>query len=267
MANNHDRENNQPDVEEEFNFDDTLDEGEHVESVSEAFPQRKGMMLPVVLGLVVLGFIAWKIYPLLSPAKSPQEEIRQSENIVVPPPKVSTPLPAEQNKVAPSPDTRLPAWSEAEQNSTSIQINQQLLKLQTKVDNQEKIYKQQIMVLHRELQNVETLYTNTQKTMMELQQNLVALSSNLQEVSAQINAIRAQKMSPPKSTVQAKPNLEAKSTNLVIYAIIPGRAWLRSATGKTITVTEGDTLTGYGKILKIDAANAVVLTTSGVSIR
>lgn len=54
---------------------------------------------------------------------------------------------------------------------------------------------------------------------------------------------------------------------LVVHAIIPGRAWLKTREGTTITVTEGDTLDRYGKVLVIDAANGVVITSSGVTLR
>jgi hypothetical protein len=52
-----------------------------------------------------------------------------------------------------------------------------------------------------------------------------------------------------------------------VHAIIPGRAWLKSAQGQIITVAEGDAIGNYGKILVIDAANSVVLTSSGVAFR
>ena len=51
----------------------------------------------------------------------------------------------------------------------------------------------------------------------------------------------------------------------VVHAVIPGRAWLKSTKGQIITVAEGDTVGNYGKILVIDAANGVVLTSSGVT--
>jgi hypothetical protein len=53
----------------------------------------------------------------------------------------------------------------------------------------------------------------------------------------------------------------------MVHAVIPGRAWLKSSKGQITTVTEGDTIGNYGKILVIDAANGVVLTSSGVTFR
>lgn len=53
----------------------------------------------------------------------------------------------------------------------------------------------------------------------------------------------------------------------VVHAVIPGRAWLKSSQGQIVTVSEGDTIQDYGKILVIDAANGVVLTSSGIAFR
>jgi prefoldin subunit 5 len=52
-----------------------------------------------------------------------------------------------------------------------------------------------------------------------------------------------------------------------VHAVIPGRAWLKSARGQIMTVTEGDSIGNYGKVLVIDASNGVVLTSSGVAFR
>jgi len=48
-----------------------------------------------------------------------------------------------------------------------------------------------------------------------------------------------------------------------VQAIIPGRAWLKSDNGDTLTVAEGDTLKGYGRITKIDPYDGTVLIDTG----
>lgn len=58
-----------------------------------------------------------------------------------------------------------------------------------------------------------------------------------------------------------------ESPEYTLHAVIPGRAWLKSSTGQIITVTEGEVLGNYGKVLVIDAANSIVLTNSGVTFR
>ena len=43
-----------------------------------------------------------------------------------------------------------------------------------------------------------------------------------------------------------------------VQAIIPGRAWLKSENGDTVTVAEGDTLKGLGRVVKINPYDGVV---------
>lgn len=43
-----------------------------------------------------------------------------------------------------------------------------------------------------------------------------------------------------------------------VQAIIPGRAWLKSDAGDTVTVAEGDVLRDYGRVTKIDPYDGVV---------
>ncbi len=52
-----------------------------------------------------------------------------------------------------------------------------------------------------------------------------------------------------------------------VHAIIPGRAWLKSASGQIITVTEGDKIGDYGTVAVIDSANGLVRTSSGIILK
>lgn len=51
-----------------------------------------------------------------------------------------------------------------------------------------------------------------------------------------------------------------------VQAIIPGRAWLKSESGDTVTVAEGDILKDYGRIAKIDPYDGVVEIDTGNKI-
>jgi len=63
------------------------------------------------------------------------------------------------------------------------------------------------------------------------------------------------------------PGITPDEPEFVVHAVIPGRAWLKSSKGQIITLTEGETIGNYGKVLVIDAANGVVLTSSGITFR
>jgi hypothetical protein len=51
-----------------------------------------------------------------------------------------------------------------------------------------------------------------------------------------------------------------------VQAIIPGRAWLRSDNGETVTVAEGDMVRGLGRVTKIDPYDGVVEINTGNKI-
>ena len=68
-----------------------------------------------------------------------------------------------------------------------------------------------------------------------------------------------------RTTYQA-PKQSDSANVYYIQAIIPGRAWIRTSNGQTITVAYGDELAGLGKVTKIDAENGVVITSSGAKV-
>ena len=51
-----------------------------------------------------------------------------------------------------------------------------------------------------------------------------------------------------------------------MQAIIPGRAWLRTENGETITVAEGDMLKSLGRVTKIDPYDGTILIDTGVKV-
>ncbi len=51
-----------------------------------------------------------------------------------------------------------------------------------------------------------------------------------------------------------------------VQAIIPGRAWLKSESGDTVTVAEGDYLKKYGRVTKIDPYDGIVAIDTGNKI-
>ena len=78
----------------------------------------------------------------------------------------------------------------------------------------------------------------------------------------------------PSTLSKGKPGKSEKEGAIVlaepeytVHAVVPGRAWLKSSKGQIVTVAEGDSIAHYGKVLVIDAANGVVLTSSGVAFR
>jgi len=94
---------------------------------------------------------------------------------------------------------------------------------------------------------------------------LSRLGKSMQDVKAPASISTSRPLSGPSDTVAevvARPTPEIKSS-YTVQAIIPGRAWLKSDAGDTITVAEGDILKKIGRIIKIDPYDGVVQIDNG----
>ncbi|MBI2790824.1 MAG: hypothetical protein HYX61_02600 [Gammaproteobacteria bacterium] len=289
MADNVNDDNNDPkeheeEFGEEFDFEsgsevDPLapEDSEGAEETSMEPPpvKHKNIMLPMVIGIVVVGFIGWKVYSMLSAPKELPTDLGEKL-----PPKQQTVSP----KVDLQPQKAIPNLEEAQQQAKLAQSEEAVTtKLQKKLDELQATNKQQIDALHRDLSIAQQNAANATKNLATMQHDVQTLSATVQELTAQIKAIRddqlaliakeeerqqkARQKAKPKSQKISPKSAAFTTPHLTVHAIIPGRAWIRTADGKTITITEGDTVGEYGKVLKIDAPNGVVLTSSGVTLR
>ena len=109
----------------------------------------------------------------------------------------------------------------------------------------------------------------TLKSQTQAQQATQSPQGLKQQTDADMQAIYSSNSGNKYETKPAAPSptLVGSAATMSVHAIIPGRAWLKSKDGSTLTVTEGDTLDRYGKVLVIDASNGVVITSSGVTLR
>lgn len=118
----------------------------------------------------------------------------------------------------------------------------------------------------------------------QTQQHLASVDQSLQQVSNQLNAVATQMggLSAQVKTLEAVAAQQAKTKaqqqkkqdavtrtkmNYFVQAVIPGRAWLKSPNGQSLTVAAGDTIPGYGKVLSIDSYSGTVVTSSGQMIQ
>jgi len=106
---------------------------------------------------------------------------------------------------------------------------------------------------------VQTL--NSRVAVMEAQLNKVVQSTT--------NTMKRQRPSIPsqvRPALPANPPVVENRTGYTVQAIIPGRAWLKSASGETLTVAEGDNIKGLGRVSKIDPYDGVVEINTGSKI-
>lgn len=93
-----------------------------------------------------------------------------------------------------------------------------------------------------------------------LEATLAHIDQSMQSSRAQANKDAAAIMQAPASTQVQVASMQPTESHVsyTVQAIIPGRAWLKSEGGETVTVAEGDTLKGYGRVMKIDPYDGVV---------
>ncbi len=112
-----------------------------------------------------------------------------------------------------------------------------------------------------------------QRTLAALQQQAMNSASQIAAIQIQLESVNQSLLAlsdelKPKP-VPKKPTKSSKVTvpRYYVQAIVPGRAWLQSSDGKTITVSPGDPVSQYGRVTRVDPDNGTVSTTSGTVFR
>ncbi|SRR5579883_191045 len=96
------------------------------------------------------------------------------------------------------------------------------------------------------------------------QERIQALNRRIAELEATLNkmtqVMRDEGLVRPVMVGPSVPPMRPAEPRMVytVQAIIPGRAWLKSDSGETVTVAEGDLLKDYGRIIKIDPYDGIV---------
>jgi len=106
-----------------------------------------------------------------------------------------------------------------------------------------------------------------------LQNQLQLLNTRVANMEGQLNQLvqalshqtDRRNNSAPTSQTQPQASPEPKIPYNV-QAIIPGRAWLRSDSGETITVAEGDQIKDLGRVSKIDPYDGIVEINTGTKV-
>lgn len=106
-----------------------------------------------------------------------------------------------------------------------------------------------------------------------LQDQVQALNSRMVSMESQLSQLvqaltkQAQESKLPSddmsSSLPAQSYGTTSSSSYNVQAIIPGRAWLKSKNGETLTVAEGDVIKNLGRVARIDPYDGVVEINTG----
>lgn len=112
-----------------------------------------------------------------------------------------------------------------------------------------------------------TINNNFQEVMgkmAEISKAVTNLSAITEAQSREIERLVAQKAKKAKPIVAQSTSAPIK---YYLQAVIPGRAWLMSTSGNSVTVRVGTVVQGYGIVKLIDAIQGRVMTSSGQIIK
>lgn len=133
----------------------------------------------------------------------------------------------------------------ATETQASIMANEKLIRdMQTTYNSKLEEFAAQNKFLQDQMQNMNSRVVNMEN---QLNQLIQAWTRANQQQSSNNNA--------------AEDKMVKSAYN--VQAIIPGRAWLRSDNGDTVTVAEGDTLKNLGRVTKIDPYDGIVEINTG----
>jgi len=109
-----------------------------------------------------------------------------------------------------------------------------------------------------------------QAKVQELTNRLSTLEASLNQLTQvlQVGSSKPQQPPVPPAMVQVSPGAKPMEPKMAytVQAIIPGRAWLKSDAGDTVTIAEGDVLKDFGRVTKIDPYDGVVDIDTGAKV-
>jgi intracellular multiplication protein IcmG len=113
-----------------------------------------------------------------------------------------------------------------------------------------------IQNLQTQLSDLQNAFSQAQSDNQQLRSTLGALTEQVKSLSEQLNKLIAQ--GAPKKT--------GRQLYFHLRAVVPDRAWIASGSGETRTVTVGDRIQSYGKVVAIYPQQGIVQTSSGRKI-
>lgn len=123
--------------------------------------------------------------------------------------------------------------------------------------------KDELSDVNDSIDSIKSALSSMSSKMADLNDNIDSL---MQEIKSQRQALLALKRKP-KRRVRTRRYVSRPKLTYYVQALIPGRAWLRTSTGKRITVVEGSRISGLGVVKVIDPHQGEVIMSNGTKIR
>lgn len=117
--------------------------------------------------------------------------------------------------------------------------------------------------VHQRISSIDAQMSSLQN----LTQNMASQVKKVQQVQQRQQQISQAVMRKRAYARAARIRRLRRKKSYFVQAVIPGRAWLRGADGSAITITKGDKIPGYGRVVAIDPYSGTVAMSSGIKLR
>jgi hypothetical protein len=154
---------------------------------------------------------------------------------------------------------QVPGIAAAETRVSNMAAERERLEVQFQAEYAQKVndFTAQAKVLQDQVQTLTSRVAGLEAQLSQLIQTL-----SRQNQGTEDNATSNNPPSSPSATYQSA----APKIAFSVQAIIPGRAWLKSDNGDTVTVAEGDVVKDLGRITKIDPYDGIVEINTGTKV-
>jgi len=246
-----------PDEEYHFSEDDRanpLNPDESVFSETEIPLEQKDTQLNkarrytfLVIGLVALIIIVYKLLGVFfAPDKASQDFQPVDQKL----PSITNVKPAV---------TQQPEPSKLRETITSFNTQKQSDERLAKIEVKSNAMDSRIDSLLQTVESLKSTVSTMNTEVNRLNENIAGLTQKMEMQAAQLSQFQ-KKPVPKRVVVRSRP---IQRPVYFIQAIVPGRAWLKTTNGATITVGQGTSVPGYGKVAVIDPQQGQVLMSSG----
>lgn len=122
-----------------------------------------------------------------------------------------------------------------------------------------------LLMMHQQIRDVTQTVNSMTSSLAEIKESMEQISEKMDQQSQQMERLQSMKRAKHAASAHQDKKVTPKvePTRYFIQAIIPGRAWLMSTQGTTLTVSQGSTVPGYGDVRLINAKLGRVFTSSG----
>lgn len=150
------------------------------------------------------------------------------------------------------------------QSTTNAGISQKLVNKLDLLERGLNSNQSDISNINNNVDSVKNNLSNLSSAINQLNNSISMLTHEVQQQQDQIAQLKRKQKAKPRRVYR---KARVKKTSYFIQAIIPGRAWLKTKKGATITVSEGSLVSGYGRVKIIDPHQQEVVMSSGEVIR